>query len=59
MLRILARSLLNLRVYNKPQFFFTNFMEPEKDIITIDYTKDQYGDYPFIKSTFRSDRKWI
>ena len=24
----------------------------------IDYTKDQYGDYPFIRSEFRSERKW-
>ena len=29
-------------------------MEP----ITIDWEKDQYGDYPFIKSTFRSKRVW-
>lgn len=33
-------------------------MEPQKEIKTIDYTKDQFGDYPFIKSAFQSGRKW-
>lgn len=34
-------------------------MEPEKNAIkVIDWKTDTYGDYPFIKSTFRSDRVW-
>lgn len=34
-------------------------MEPEKNTIKIiDWKTDTYGDYPFIKSTFRSDRVW-
>ena len=33
-------------------------MEPEKEIKIIDYKTDTYGDYPFIKSTFRSERVW-
>jgi len=33
-------------------------MENNKDIKIVDYKVDQYGDYPFINSTFRSDRKW-
>ena len=34
-------------------------MEPAKDIQIIDYKTDQYGDYPFIRSSFQSGRKWI
>ncbi len=34
-------------------------MEPIKEIKIADYTVDQYGDYPFIQSTFQSGRKWI
>lgn len=34
-------------------------MEPEKNAIKIiDWKTDTYGDYPFIKSTFRSERVW-
>lgn len=34
-------------------------MEPEKqEIKVIDWKTDTYGDYPFIKSTFRSERVW-
>jgi hypothetical protein len=33
-------------------------MIEQKEIKVIDYTKDQYGDYPFIRSSFRSDRLW-
>ena len=34
-------------------------MEANQEIKYVDYTKDQYGDYPFIRSEFRSERKWI
>jgi len=37
--------------------FFLSMIE-QKEIKVIDYTKDQYGDYPFIRSSFRSDRLW-
>lgn len=33
-------------------------MKPEHEIKTIDWKTDTFGDYPFIKSTFRSDRVW-
>jgi aspartyl-tRNA synthetase len=33
-------------------------MEHQKDIKVIDWKTDTFGDYPFIKSTFRSDRVW-
>ena len=33
-------------------------MEINKDIKIIDYQVDQYGDYPFIRSSFQSHRKW-
>jgi aspartyl-tRNA synthetase len=33
-------------------------MEHPKDIKVIDWKTDTFGDYPFIKSTFRSDRVW-
>ena len=33
-------------------------MEAVEGIKIIDYKVDQYGDYPFIKSTFISNRKW-
>lgn len=56
--RILRNSLLSLRVFKKSKRFSFKHMEPVKEIKTIDYTTDQFGDYPFIKSTFRSDRKW-
>lgn len=39
-------------------FLCSTLMEPHKDIKVIDWKTDVYGDYPFIKSTFRSDRVW-
>ena len=33
-------------------------MEANKEIKYIDYNTDTYGDYPLIRSTFRSGRKW-
>ena len=58
MFRILRNSLSNLRVINNSKRFTFKPMEPVNEIKTVDYEKDQYGDYPFIKSTFRSNRKW-
>ena len=34
-------------------------MEINKKTKVIDYTTDKFGDYPFIRSTFQSGRKWI
>lgn len=33
-------------------------MEAPKEIRTIDYLTDTFGDYPFIRSAFQSHRKW-
>ena len=33
-------------------------MEANKEIKVIDYKTDQFGDYPFIRSSFRSHRVW-
>lgn len=33
-------------------------MQPENHIKVIDWKTDTFGDYPFIKSTFRSNRVW-
>lgn len=33
-------------------------MEAPKEIKVVDFEKEQYGDYPFIRSAFRSERKW-
>ena len=33
-------------------------MEPHKEIKICDFNKDVYGDYPFIRSTYRTDRVW-
>ena len=33
-------------------------MEPEKQVKRIDWKNDTFGDYPTIKSTFRSERIW-
>lgn len=34
-------------------------MEQPNNIIYVDWKTALYGDYPIIKSTFRSDRKWV
>lgn len=43
-------------------FSSTNFnfgvMEANKEIKYVDFNKEAFGDYPLIKSTFRSERKW-
>ena len=33
-------------------------MEAHKEIKVADFNKDQYGDYPFIRSLYRTDRVW-
>ncbi len=33
-------------------------MEGLKEIKYVDFTKEQFGDYPLIKSTYRSECKW-
>jgi hypothetical protein len=54
--RFLLRSLVNSCISTR--YYFCT-MEPIKDIKIADYNVDQYGDYPFIQSTFQSGRKWI
>lgn len=48
----------NFIIIKKSLYRTSTLMQPEKEIKTIDWQKDIYGDYPFIKSTFRSDRVW-
>lgn len=55
--RILSSVLHNKLFITSTRYPFT--MEQPKEIIYINWKTDQYGDYPFIKSTFRSDRVWI
>jgi aspartyl-tRNA synthetase len=43
----------------KSSHIYFYVMEAPKEIKVIDYTKDTFGDYPFIRSAFRSERKWI
>ena len=52
-------SRLGSRYLFKSTNNFYLSMELNKDIKVIDYTTDQFGDYPFIRSTFQSGRKWI
>lgn len=50
---------LGSRYLFKSTNLFYYSMEINKEIKVIDYTVDQFGDYPFIRSTFQSGRKWI
>ena len=58
MLKITRLAIRNLFIIKKSLFRHSTFMEPHKDIKTIDWKTDVYGDYPFIKSTFKSERVW-
>lgn len=58
MLRFTRSALRNLIIIKKSLYRCSHIMEPEKNIKIIDWEKDTYGDYPFIKSDFRSERVW-
>ena len=48
----------NLVIIKKSFYACSTIMEPQKEIKYIDWKTDIYGDYPIIKSTFRSERVW-
>ena len=54
--RLLSRLGSGYLIKSTKIFFCT--MEINKDIKIIDYQVDQYGDYPFIRSSCQSHRKW-
>lgn len=51
-------AIRNIYIIKKSLFRYSTLMEPHKDIKVIDWKTDTFGDYPFIKSTFKSDRVW-
>lgn len=57
MIRRFISPFLNKKLIIKSTRLFCH-MEPVEGIKIIDFKVDQYGDYPFIKSVFKSDRKW-
>lgn len=58
MYKITRLAIRNLYIINKSFAKFSTLMQPENPIKIIDWKTDVYGDYPFIKSNFRSDRVW-
>lgn len=57
MFRTLIKSVFNKKLLIKSTRYFCT-MEANEGIKIIDYKVDQYGDYPFLKSIFISNRKW-
>lgn len=57
MIKRFISTVLNQNLIIKSTRYFRH-MEAVEGIKIIDYKVDQYGDYPFIKSTFISNRKW-
>jgi aspartyl-tRNA synthetase len=58
MYKITRLAIRNLFIIKKSFCKFSTLMQPEQQIKLIDWKTDVYGDYPFIKSTFRSERVW-
>ena len=58
MLRRLLRHGFRPQIIFKSLFYQHQLMEAHKEIKICDFNKDQYGDYPFIRSTYRSERVW-
>lgn len=58
MIKITRLAIRNLYIIKKSFYNFTRYMQPENNIKVVDWKTDTYGDYPGIKSTFRSDRVW-
>lgn len=56
--RLFLRTILKPKYLIKSTHNYLYSMEAPKEIKFIDYKTDQYGDYPFIRSTFQSGRKW-
>lgn len=58
MIKITRLALKNLYIIKKSLRIYSTRMQPQHQIKTIDWKTDIYGDYPYIKSTFRSERVW-
>lgn len=58
MYRFTRFAMRNLYIIKNPYYRCSYLMEPEKNLKLIDWKTDTFGDYPFIKSTFRSERVW-
>lgn len=58
MYKITRFALRNLFIIKKSFCKFSTQMQPENAIKFINWETDTFGDYPFIKSTFRSGRVW-
>lgn len=58
MIRFTRSALSKLFIIKKSLHYTSKDMEPEKNIKNINWETDTFGDYPFIKSTFRSERVW-
>ena len=58
MLRRLLRHAFGPQIIFKSLFYQHQLMEAHKEIKICDFNKDLYGDYPFIRSTYRTDRVW-
>ena len=54
----LFSRLASIYLFTSTNIFYHS-IEINKEIKIIDYTVDQFGDYPFIRSTFQSGRKWV
>ena len=58
MLRRLLGAALRARYLVTSTRLYFSLMEAPKEIKYVDYNTATYGDYPLIRSTFRSGRKW-
>lgn len=56
-MRMVGRCILSLR-YVITSTNIYHYME-QKEIRVVDFTKEIYGDYPFIQSAFQTGRKWV
>lgn len=55
--RVLLSVLKSRYVFNSTHNYY--FCMEAKELRIVDYKTEQYGDYPFIQSTFQSGRKWL
>ena len=54
--RVLLRVLKGRFLFNSTHNYY--YCMEAKELRIVDYKTEQYGDYPFIQSTFQSGRKW-
>lgn len=52
------RGVRSRFIFTSTKLYFCTLMEPHKEIRFVDFNKESYGDYPLIRSTYRSLRKW-